>query len=419
MRVLAGVVGAVVGLPVLAYLALVAINWNDEPPSADAERLLAMQQDRPALADVDNGYVHLRDLSAGTGASADYRAGRSEGIRALASACEEALACLAALDAHPHALAEWRDSERWLLDRYHNMLATKAWQEPLPDGPEMPLPGYQHAMDAQKLHLLDAWHHARAGDAAAVRDMLERDLVFWREVLASSDLLISKMVAGTATSRSLTLGNLALRELPAELMEAAVPPSWREPMTVPERSLARSLGGEWQWVAGALRGVHVPGAPGAGTGGSAVDRLLRPLFQQQATLNVVAARMVRLGSVSELPYAELGTALEQLTELTGPPSPRFHPYNPLGRLIGAVGSGVGYADYMARAADLEGRRRAALLAATLRGEGVGNEAAATAVGAASLRNPYDDAPLEWDAAAGTVVFTGLEQGERGRHAVLL
>src|SRR5690606_29186814 len=126
-----------------------------------------------------------------------------------------------------------------------------------------------------------------------------------------------------------------------------------------------------------------------------------------------------LGSVSELPYAELGTALEQLTELTGPPPPRSHPHNPLGRLIGAVGSGVGYADYMARAADLERRRRAACLAATLRGEGVGNEDAATAVGAASLRNPYDDEPLEWDAAAGTVVFTGLEQGERRRHAVLL
>ena len=61
-RGFAWAVAVLVGLPLLAYLALVIINWNDQPPSADVERLVAMTRDQPALADAVNGYVHARDL---------------------------------------------------------------------------------------------------------------------------------------------------------------------------------------------------------------------------------------------------------------------------------------------------------------------------------------------------------------------
>ena len=49
---------ALVAVPVVALLLLLAINSRDEAPSADAARLAAMLRERPALADAANGYVH-------------------------------------------------------------------------------------------------------------------------------------------------------------------------------------------------------------------------------------------------------------------------------------------------------------------------------------------------------------------------
>lgn len=409
MRILAGVLVLLVGLPTLAYAGLVIINWNDEAPSAEAEQLAALYRDRPELAEADNAYVHMQGLAAEAGA--DFRASRSAEVTALADACSGASSCVEAVSANPEALAQWSKSEQWLLDGYRDMLA-KGWREEVPEDPAAPLPYYQPSLDGQKLHLLDARRLALAGDAGAVRDLLHRDLVFWRGVMASSDMLVTKMVAVAAAGRNFDFGNVALRALPTDLARAAVPPSWRETLTVAERSLARPLAGEWRFTVGALRGIS---SSDPAEGLTVGDRLSRPLLQEQATINLAADRMVRLGELSELPYVQLGPALEGLTE-EPPPGLRF--YNPVGAVLDSL-AGPAYTGYMARVSDLEGQRRAALLAATLRADGTGAEDAAIAVQEASLRNPYDETALEWDAASGAVVFNGLEEGERGRHAVLL
>ena len=126
--------------------------------------------------------------------------------------------------------------------------------------------------------------------------------------------------------------------------------------------------------------------------------------------------MVRLGTLSELAYPELAPALERVARREGQAGLRLQPYNPAGAMLDSMAPS--YADYIAQASDLEGLRRATLLVANLRREGVGREGAAAAVRAASMRSPYDDAPFEWDAANGSVVFHGLAHGVRGRHAVL-
>jgi hypothetical protein len=273
-------------------------------------------------------------------------------------------------------------------------------------------------LEAQKLHLLAARQQALAGNAGAVRDLLESDLVFWREVLASSDLLISKMIAVAAVRRNFALGNLALRELPPSLADAAVPPSWRQPLTVAERSLARALGGEWHIMGATLQLAMAPGVPATGLDRRMGDRLLRPLFKLQATRNLLAARMVHLAALSELPYAELGSALVHVSPPQDDTPLWRRAYNPVGAVIDSSGTASAYADYVARSSDLEGQRRAALLVATLRGAGVTDEGAAAAVRSAAERSPYDGTPFQWDAAGGWVVFHGMEQGERGRHALL-
>ena len=310
MRVIAKVLAVLVALPAIGLLLLVAINWRDQPPSADAERFDAMLRDRPALADAENAYVHLMRL-VGPGDPA-YRDARSADVDALSAACQEVTACADALEEHPDVLSGWLSSEHWLLDRYRGMLhASQGWREPVPADLDAMFPSFGPARDAQKLHLLDAWTRARAGDAGAVRDMLDRDLRFWRQVVASSDLLISKMVAAAAVERNFEWGVMALRSLPADAVDGAVPPSWREPITLSERSLMRALGGEWSFVASTIRSALV--TPEAGEdGGVLSSRLQRVFFQEQATRNLFAANFGGIGQVSERPYPELRDALDSV-----------------------------------------------------------------------------------------------------------
>ena len=417
MAAVAKVLGALLALPLVAFLLLVAINWNDEAPSTDAQRLAAMLRDRPALADQANGYVHARDL---LGASErGYRDARSPEVAALAEACSKARDCSDALEEHSGVAGAWIASEQWLLDRYQAMLATEGWREEIPEDIAAPLPPYGQALEAQKLHLLSAWQHARAGDAAAVRDLLEQDLLFWRRTAASSDLLISKMIALAAAERHFALGNVALAALPAASAGQAIPPSWRQPVTLPERSLARALAGEWHFTNSALQKVMAEEATDdlAGLAGLPSNRLQRVVFKEQATRNLFAGHMAGLGRLSERPYVELGQALDALAAGEDG-TPWLRMYNPVGEILAAVAAPA-YAGYIARASDLEGQRRAALLAVELRAAGTAGDAVPAAMAAATLRNPYDDAPFEWDAAENAVVFHGLREGDRGRYALAL
>ncbi|MFC0718622.1 hypothetical protein [Luteimonas padinae] len=392
MHGLAWAIAALVGCVALAWLVLVVVNRSDEAPSADALRLEARVRDRAPLVDADNGYIHALGLAAAPdadvvavgrarasyienyvapmadggahawpGRDVDYRAARGADVTALVDACTKAQACLDALQAHPDALAQWLDSERWLLERYRGMLATGAWHEAIPSDPAAPMAGLQHALDAQKLHLLDARRQALAGDAMAVRGLLEQDLAFWRQVLASSDLLLSKMVAAAAVTRNFEIGSVALRALPAAGVDAAVPPSWRRPLSVDERSLARALAGEWHYMRAGMRLALEHEVEAAAPWWRLDHQLQRPLYQPQATLNLSAARMVHAGEVSELPHAELGRALEAMAR-PQEATPRLRAYNTVGELYDQVAAGASYAHYIERVADLEGVRRAALQA---------------------------------------------------------
>lgn len=148
MHAIAKALAVLVGIQLIACLALVAVNWNDEPPSADARRLVAVMQGRPAVAADENGYVHALELAAALiadpVAAVDHGTARSPEVTALAAACTTPAVCAEAMDADPAALVQWLDSERWLLDRYRRMLAVAAWREEIPHDVNASLLGYQH-----------------------------------------------------------------------------------------------------------------------------------------------------------------------------------------------------------------------------------------------------------------------------------
>jgi hypothetical protein len=56
-------------------------------------------------------------------------------------------------------------------------------------------------------------------------------------------------------------------------------------------------------------------------------------------------------------------------------------------------------------------------ASELRGQRVATGQLAQKLAKAPARNPYTGQSFVWDASAKAVVFTGLEKGERGRHAL--
>jgi hypothetical protein len=285
-------------------------------------------------------------------------------------------------------------------------------------------------MDGQRLFLLNADALARAGDAPAVREMLASDARFWREMLQSSDILITKMIATVALNRHFELGSVVLRELPPEKIALAMPPEWAVPLSDSERSLNRIIAGEWMFSSTLLRQKPLIGfwaSPGilSDEGPSRRTKLLAwltgPLYQPQDSINAYAAHYAHVASILDAPLRNYDAALEQARTVNGgwqlAMESSRSPYNIMGKRLMAEGA-VDFGSYARRVNDIEGGRRAALAAIALREKAVRPQDVPAALGALPFRNPYNDRPLSWDAASQSIVFVGLEPGSRGEHRIL-
>ncbi len=436
-------------LVVGAYLALVAINWNDEVASPQALQLERIVRDRPPVDDEANGYVYALGLGVREdqdplawgrtrktflenispqqtdAAAADFpgpdaespRATRTPASAALMEACRRGdQACLEQLQRDPEEIDRLLASQAWLLDRYIAMTTRTQWRETIPGDIRAPFPPYATALDGQQLLLLKAWRHARQGQADAVGELLQRDMTFWRMVLGSSDILITKMIAAAAVDRHFQIGNLILRELHRTGANAAVPASWQVPMCREERSMRRVLAGEWHYASAGLdTSLRWDGDQESSALGRFADRLIRPLFKKQSTVNLFADRMVRLSDRLDVELRQLPEALDA-TE-AGAEGKGIHFYNPFGHILYDVGA-ADYQGYAAGVADLEGTRRAVIFAAESRGDGQVDDMPGR-LQRSALKNPYTQTPFTWDEASRSIVFTGLAPGERGTRALLL
>ena len=398
----AGLVGLCVGL----YLVALAINWRDREPSATAIRLTALYRDRPAVADEDNGFVYLQRWEA----DPNRHDKLSVRLREFREACGPGRReCAAAFAEADGMLAEWRAVDPTLLDRYTALIAHSGWQE---DASSLSisgsLPSYSVAMDGQRLLLLRARELAQQGDAATVHSLLERDLQFWRTALQSSDTLISRMIATVAITRQFTLGNVVLRKLPQASQGAAMPVSWRRPISGAERSMVRCTVGEWLFVLDAMRSIE-----------ASEDRLTRPLFQMQDTANRFAELYWQTAQKFEVPLAQYQDAAREADELSGLAAAEAAAsreiYNWRG--IRMLEDTTRFSQYALRVGDIEGVRRAAVAAATLRASGVDAKDVPAALAGAEERDPYTDRPFDWDPASSAIVFRGLQDGERGEHRI--
>lgn len=460
LKILAWLIGGVVALAVAAYLVALAVNWNDQPASEAAIRLERLSRERPPVADADNGYVYVAGFSVARqrdpqvwgarrvawaekilaqppadpvtgfpGSEHDFKRERSASVQALSEACRKVdMGCLEALEAGDKSIAEWLASEGWVLARYKTLLAHKGWREPVPWDERVPLPQYGQVHEGQKLLLAEAWTLAGRGDAAGIRRLLDADVRFWRHALAEADNLIPKMVAAAALRRHFAWSNLVLRRLPPAAASDAAPPLWKVPVSDAERSMLRSLAGEWAFFDRTIRREAESDDPPytseeipATVGKRVLWRMSSPMFQVQDTSNRYADLLASVAETLQVPYEDYPRAFQRARALPDEAAEAAfpsRPYNVLGDILFAIGAGD-VTPYAVRVADLEGLRRATLLALGLRARGVPPaQVPRELLADVSLRNPYDGKPFAWDARANAIVFLGLEEGERGHHALL-
>jgi hypothetical protein len=269
----------------------------------------------------------------------------------------------------------------------------------------------------KKLFLAKASEAAASGRTEEAMALVARDARFWRTVLAEADALITKMIAVAALNRHYELGNLILRSMPPTVQ---APAEWSLPFTKPELSMQRVITGEWIFSSGLLRhSPHDELESEDGAASTIAARLVAPLYQYQDTSNELAAHYANVALLLDAPLEEFPAVISRVVKETEETRTRLYSitlYNPAGRL--ALAAGLSSLDnYAVRVADLEGVRRAALLAARLRERGIKPSDVPAALSAGDLRSPYDQQPFEWAAEGGHIVFQGLEGSERGTHRI--
>lgn len=454
LEVIGWSVVGIVGLVIVAYLVAVAINWRDRKPSAAAVRFAKFYSQRPVVSDQDNAYIYVMGFSVAPGedpgqmgskrvawmrASSraahwdtandplsekyDYRGKRLPRVREFVDACRPQSAnCAAAFVAGDAVFEQWIGSEKWLLERYLELIAHHAWQDAMPFDVAAPLPPYGLVMDGQRLLLLNAEKFAESGDSVTVSKLLGEDLRFWRMVLESSDILISRMIATAAINRHFELGSLVFGQMrPADVM-SAVPDNWRVALSESELSMRRCLVGEWMFMSAALRNTDVDRV--FLHQDSVVARVMSgstaPLYQPQDSINRNAEYISRIEEILSVPierYEDSVNRTAEFSELTRKEAlPPRTAYNIVGQVLIGLGA-YDFGTYARRVADLEGVRRAALVAVTFRAARVGMSEVAVELAAAPLRNPYNNRPFEWDGKNHAILFRGLELGERGERRI--
>jgi hypothetical protein len=252
--------------------------------------------------------------------------------------------------------------------------------------------------------------------------MLEDDLRFWRTVLESSDILITKMIATAAINRHFELGSLIFREIEPRQVMNTVPPSWSIAISDPERSMRRCLVGEWMFMAAALRNTDV--SLDVLRDDSIVARILRhliaPLYQPQDSMNKNAEYLSAMAEVLSAPLSRYKDSVNRASEFMERTKREALPPRSAYNIVGQILEGIGAYDfgiYARRVADIEGVRRAALVATTLHGSNVDSANVAGALAASSLRDPYTNRPFEWEEREGAILFLGLELDEWGEHRI--
>ena len=450
LRLLKWTFALLLGLPLLAYLALLLINWNDQPPSAEALEMQRILAERPVPADEDNAHVYLLGILAAEGVSpvelgrkrldwietAAATQGRNDGkwpeeplwqtrpepaairpasVQTLIDRCKAVRSgCKPDFASNVQLLGDWLKNEDWLLERYQALIDRDASYLPAEAlDIRLSLPPYQHALEGQRLLLVKAWLHADKGEINASRTLLAQDLHFWRMWQASADNLIERMIAVAAIRQHFQWGRTVV-DLGGP---AVIPENWISSFSHEERSLQRTFAGEWQYSNSILRMIeHDPVGEEQGYGSALLSRLGAPLFQPQDIANRHATALLQIQKLNGAPLNEMRKESTAMREHWERRATRGFPYvdslyNLPGQMIERLRDDSAWIGYAGRVSDLESIRRASLLLVRAVAEKIPDERMAEYVAGHELIDPYSEEPFGWDAEKGVLLVPLLQQDE--------
>lgn len=468
LKILAWIIGAFLALVIAVYLVFLVVNLHDQPPSELAQQFESTYKNRIKIADEENAAIYVMGLSVAQNedpklwgakrfalvsqATDDeigkvgqdpifedyrYRDVRSASVVASSDLFNIPLAenVFTKLSESKDTIAEWSSQEEWLLKRYLELLTYKKYQEYAMTDPAAPLPSYGAVIDAQKLFFANLWLQAEQGNAENIKHLLEQDAVCWRMVLASTDTLISKMIAVAALKRHFVFGNLVLKKLSMKTSVNGMPENWKLPFTQAESSMLQTFSGEWMFQDHLFKKIkHEPDdyfyTMFFQDHAHWFTDLFLAFLQPQVESNKAAENFKNLIDVLNVPLHEYVDAIddaenehEEQKELqTNKNDPYI--YNATGSYLRSrseaeYGSYFIYFTYSSRVNDLEGARQAAVLITEIRNQSLAPEAVPDFISHSTYHNPYTLKPFEWDVESKAVKFTGLEEGERGIYSFAL
>ena len=421
----------IAGTGLLGVIGLLLHDWWLSTPSTESKNLEALYQARRPLPDADNAWFDLYGFGAPDGEDVrttgaqridwmkrvlgdtdpqerdpgdfpgDPKAHRSPVLVRITDACirRPGLACAEAMKLNVDGAA-LSTLESRMAPRYQALLDRAGSFALVEYDPSQPLPSYSLVLEAQRLLLLRLQEAARHGDVPRVRETLQRDLAFWRRMMATSEILVDRMIAVAGIRQNFAFGNFALRELPPELQLAAIPPSWRKPFGKDELSMRRVMAAEYHFV---LRLSRMPGYDPAmfDTYEDEFSRLIAKVPGVRSTqreLNRVAAAYWQVAN-------DFGVPVDQYLQAYQ----RFQQAVDNENAIGQV------SQYALRSGSTEGMRRAVLATTELRARSVPASGMAEALEASEWRDPYDGKAFTWNARERSVLF---EAPEKSRYTLL-
>jgi len=292
--------------------------------------------------------------------------------------------CLASLVEEVRATPEPGAIIDRLLEQHRRLIAMGRFSEGRL-GFSTPLPSYQYPLWAGRLSMAQAYLQG----VDAFIDDADRQMDFWRLLVADGHTIIAKMIAA-AGMRDVIYGMAVLirdHELSPEQIERVT--AVLRPLSGQDIDISESIWGEHDIVAGELSTLVDHGFRGLV---GQVNATLNRYYEMQIRANLLLARL----APEHLP----GPNHPDDSSIASGPN-FFNPYNLSGRTFLSQMGGVRYDFYIARMHDVNGLL--AVARALARAEGSDVELAQW-IADAGLTSPYSDTPITVDADRDGVGF---------------
>lgn len=433
MKILGKVILGLLGLSLAAVAAVFLINAFDESPSPLLEA--AASQNRWARAyEEGNGYFYLLGFASPADSDparaaqgvverynfrvdADHRelslSDLMQDIRGLVLNGDEAMlcdwqkaACLAHFEQHAASFDELVSDNPLLLERYDALIRHPDYRPAIkPSSLEPYVARYSLPQYAQQLMFYRVFTNSDGNPDA---EAIERDLGFWRRVLANTDI-----VADKALAVRLVKNNAAFRHA-LDARNGTRHTSSLSALNDAEAGLEPVLRRELHTGLRTVDQLDRFGFTETSLGGGWIDSPLgRYFFKPTATKNLIASYFDRLIGILGDDPGTWRPSLESLElDFEGKTSGISMLYNPVGKsnFLGNAGS---LADFRARLINLAGYLALVRLTGQLAAEMTDDEIDAYLRHApAELRNPWDGTPMRYDAESQTIYFVPLTGREK-------